>query len=300
MQPAVAPEVRAGLRRRYPRARRAPALARQVAPHRPRRRRHDRRRHLRHDRHRHRRRRAAARRRAGDRALVPAHRAHLRVRGTVLRGVRGHGADLGLGLHLRVRVAGRAGGLDHRLGPDRGVRGGEHRRGDRVVGVLPGAADPLRRLAPGLALDRLAIGPHGGGSDRRRGDRPDQSLPRFRHRHRAPSLRPPVHRQSARLHDRRAHHGDPDHRHPGVGQLEQRDGAAQDRHHPVLRGGGHHADQARALERPRPRRVRAQRVRRASAPGPPSSSSATSDSTPPVRPRRRPGTRPRTCRSGSS
>ena len=40
-------------------------------------------------------------------------------------------------------------------------------------------------------------------------------------------------------------------RHQGVGQLEQRHGAAEDRHHPVLLRGGHHADQARELEQPR-------------------------------------------------
>ncbi len=63
-----------------------------------------------------------------------------------------------LGVHLRLRLARRAGGVDHRVGPDRRVRGGKHRRGDRVVGLLPGAAHPLRARAPALAGDRLPIG----------------------------------------------------------------------------------------------------------------------------------------------
>ena len=59
-------------------------------------------------------------------------------------------------------------------------------------------------------------------------------------------VRLPVHRQPARVPHRRADHRDPGDRHPGERQLEQRDGAAQDRHHPVLLRGGRHADQAGA------------------------------------------------------
>ena len=47
-----------------------------------------------------------------------------------------------------------------------------------------------------------------------------------------------------------------------IGQLEQRDGAAQDRHHPVLLRGGRDADQAEQLERPGAGRLRPQRLRR--------------------------------------
>ena len=52
---------------------------------------------------------------------------------------------------------GRAGGLDHRLGPDHRVRGGQHRRGDRLVGLFPRAAEPLRHPASGLAGHRLSV-----------------------------------------------------------------------------------------------------------------------------------------------
>ena len=75
-------------------------------------------------------------------------------------------------------------------------------------------------------------------------------------------LRLPGHRQSAGLPHRRADHRDPGHRHPGIGQLEQRDGAAQDRHHPVLLRRRAHPDQAGPLERSRAGRLRAQRLRR--------------------------------------
>ena len=70
-----------------------------------------------------------------------------------------------------------------------------------------------------------------------------------------------VHRQPPRLRHRRAHHRHPGDRDPGIGHLQQRDGDPQARHHPVLRGGGRHADQAGALERSPARRLRAERVR---------------------------------------
>ncbi len=44
--------------------------------------------------------------------------------------------DLRQRLHLCLRHAGRAGGLDHRLGPDPGIRGGQHRRGRLLVGLF--------------------------------------------------------------------------------------------------------------------------------------------------------------------
>ena len=224
----------------------------------------------------------------GDRALVPAHRAHLRLRGALLRRVRGDGADLGLGVHLRLRLAGRAGGLDHRLGPDHRVRGGQHRRGDRVVGLLPRAAEPLRRLAA------------------RPGSRPTTARRTWRRR-RSPAARPTPTNQYLASASTTAPHlfglpfivnlpaflivalitvilviGIRE-----IGQLEQRDGAAQDRHHPVLLRGGRHADQAEQLEQPRHWAASRPTASRGSARARRSSSSATSASTPPPRPRRR-------------
>ena len=79
-------------------------------------------------------------RRAGARAVVRADRHRLRLRGALLRRVRGDGAGLRLGLHLRLRHARRAGRLDHRLGPDHRVRDRQRRGGDLLVGLLPGAA----------------------------------------------------------------------------------------------------------------------------------------------------------------
>ena len=62
-----------------------------------------------------------------------------------------------------------------------------------------------------------------------------ESVSRLGARHRAARLRLPVHRQPPRLPRRRPHHHGPRHRHPGVGELQQRDGDPQGRHHPVLR-----------------------------------------------------------------
>ena len=64
-------------------------------------------------------------------------RHHLHLRRALLRRVRLDGAGRRLGLHLRLRHAGRAVRLDHRLGPGARVRG---RLGDgrqRLVGLLP-------------------------------------------------------------------------------------------------------------------------------------------------------------------
>ena len=72
---------------------------------------------------------------------------------------------VGLGLHLRLRHARRAGRLDHRLGPDHRVRGRQRRGGDLLVGLLPGAAARLRHRLAGLAGHRL---PHGGAGGARR------------------------------------------------------------------------------------------------------------------------------------
>ena len=283
-------------------ARRTQALARQVASHGARRRRHDRRGHLRHHGHRDRGRRAPAGRGSRHRPLVPADRRHLRVRGPLLRRVRRDGPDLRVGLHLRLRLAGRAGGLDHRVGPDRRVRGGEHRRGDRLVGLLPRAALALRRGAAGVAGDRLSDPP----TWRRRRWPPARRMPR------RACISPPRLQTAPHVFGfpfianlpafcvvGRHHHG-PGHRHPGVGELQQRDGDSQGRHHPVLRRRRAHPASGRRTgptRRPAASRPTASpgsaRARR-------SSSSAISDSTPPPRRRRRPRTRRGTCRSGSS
>ena len=186
--------------------------------------------------------------------------AHLRLRGALLRRVRRHGADFRLGLHLRLRVARRAGGVDHRLGPDRRVRGRKHRRRHRMVGVFPGADVPLRCPHSRLARHGLPLGAHRRGGGRWRGHRRLQPVSRVGHRHRASALRVPLHRQSAGLLRGGDDHGDPGDRHQGVGRHQQRDGSAQDRDHPVLLRGGIHPDQADSLERSRHRGLRAQRI----------------------------------------
>jgi len=63
-------------------------------------------------------------RRAGADPVVRDHRGRLWVLGAVLRRDRGDGARVGQRLHLRLRRAGRAAGLDHRLGSDHRVRVG--------------------------------------------------------------------------------------------------------------------------------------------------------------------------------
>ncbi len=98
-------------------------------------------------------------------ALVRPHRRRLRVHRALLRRVRLDGADLRLGLHLRLRDPGRARRLDHRLGPDHRVRGRQRRRGHLLGQLLPhacsrgsGSAFPTgcapttgpRRRIPGL------------------------------------------------------------------------------------------------------------------------------------------------------
>ena len=138
------------------------------------------------------------------------------------------------------------------------------------IGVAIGWSGYFRELLShfGVALPAwlatdYPIGPHGGRGGRGRGDRCLESVSRLGGRHRTARLRVPVHRQSARLPRRRAHHVNARHRHPGVGELQQRDGAAQDRHHPVLRARvGITLIRPRKLEQPGHRRLRPQRVRR--------------------------------------
>ena len=114
--------------------------------------------------------------------------------------------------------------------------------------------EPFRALAAGLARDRLPLGAHGrrGDRGRRHATRPTRTSPRRSTT--APHLfGVPVIANLPAFLVVAADHRAPGDRHPGVGQLEQRDGAAQDRHHPVLRRGRRHPDQAVQLERSRAR-----------------------------------------------
>ena len=61
-------------------------------------------------------------------------------------------------LRLLVRDAGRAGRLDHRLGPDPRVRGRQHRRGDCVERLFQLAPLGRGHRSPGLADARLSHG----------------------------------------------------------------------------------------------------------------------------------------------
>ena len=108
------------------------ARARAGHAHRARRRRHHRRRHLRADRP------GGARlRRSGPDAVVRHRRPRLRLRRAVLRRIRLDDSGGRQRLHVRLRHAGRAAGLDHRLGPDPRVRHGVEHRRLRLVEVLP-------------------------------------------------------------------------------------------------------------------------------------------------------------------
>ena len=85
-------------------------------------------RHLRHDRQRVGGGRRAPRRRAGADGVVRPHGRRLRLHGALLRRVRVDGARRGQRLHVRVRDAGRARRVDHRLGPAARVRHRQHGR----------------------------------------------------------------------------------------------------------------------------------------------------------------------------
>ena len=246
---------------------------------------------------------APSRRRPGHRPLLPAHRGRLRLRGALLRRVRRHGADLRLGLHLRLRLARRAGRLDHRLGPDRRVRGGQHRRGDRLVGILPRAAEPLRRLRcrPG-SRPTIRIGARW----RRRRWRPAPPTRRSQYLASALTTAPhlfgfPRHRQSPRLPDRRRSS-------PWCWSSASARSANSNNAMVILKIGiilffcavGAYAHPAGELDQPGHRRLRAQRLRR--------DQRRRGDHLLQLhrlrrdvarRPRRR-RTRPATCRSGSS
>ena len=148
----------------------AQARRRRARSDRARHRRRDRHRHLRHHRRGHRHRRARR-----DLLVHPGGR-HVRVLGALLR--RAGVVDPGLGqrVHVRLRDARRARGLDHRLGPDPRVRrvGG---RGGRRLGRQPQRVprQHVRLRAAGFDRDVARGRRHlqlAGGGDRARGDVP--------------------------------------------------------------------------------------------------------------------------------
>ncbi len=196
----------------------AEARAGSVQRHPPRHRRHHRRRHLCHHRHRRgRRRRSPGCRPVAD-DLLRHHGDRLRLHRPLLRRVRLDGADLRLGLHLFLRHPGRAGRLDHRLGPHHRVRRRQRRRGDQLGQLLPLAPRGLRHPRAALAGDRL---PHRRSTPRHRGERAS-------HLRRADRLQPP------RLPHRRRHHHRPGVGHPRVGGLQRHHGGDQDPRPPLL------------------------------------------------------------------
>ena len=83
----------------------------------------------------------------------------LRVRRPVLQRTGGHGPERRVRLRLCLRIHGRTGGVDHRMGPAAGIRGGG-RRGRRIVVVLPAIPAAWLRHRPAA---RLAAAPAEGG-----------------------------------------------------------------------------------------------------------------------------------------
>ena len=132
----------------------AAPLAGSLEPDRARHRLDHRHRHLRADRHR-----RVAERRPGARAVDDHLGGRLRVRGAVLRRVRGDGAGGGQRVHLRLRDGRRALRLDHRLGPDPRVRA-QRRRRSRSAG--PGYFVSLARDL-GITIPAALAAPPGAG-----------------------------------------------------------------------------------------------------------------------------------------
>ena len=168
-----------------------------VAAHRPGRRRHHRHRHLRA--HRRRRPRQDG---PGAHVLLRGRGARLHLRGPVLRRVRLHGAGGRIGLHLRLRHAGRAVRLDHRLGPHPRIRRGLHDRRPRLVQELPGhprrssgvhVPEGARATRPSTTTRRWAASCSPGSLLRPAGD-PDRHRRHHRARHRHPGERGLQHR----------------------------------------------------------------------------------------------------------
>ncbi len=124
--------------------RRTQARARRARPDDARNRRDRRRRNLRHDRRRRREIRRPRRHR-----FVRRLRLRLRDGGAVLRRVRRDDSDRGQRVLVLLRHDGRAGRLDHRMGPGARVRGGRGRRCGRMVGLLAGDSARLRNPSAG-------------------------------------------------------------------------------------------------------------------------------------------------------
>ena len=103
----------------------------------------------------HRGRRRQQRRPVGD-ARLHRGRARLRLRRPLLRRVRVDDPDRRQRVHLRVRDDGRAGRLDHRLGPDPRVRD-RRRHGRHRVERVPGQAAQLHRHPDPLRVVSLAV-----------------------------------------------------------------------------------------------------------------------------------------------
>ena len=162
----------------------AQARGRRARPHRARPRRDHRHRHLRDHR------RGDHDLRAVDRPLLRPRGRHVRLLRPRLRGARLGDPGLGQRVHVLLRDARRARGVDHRLGPDPRVRRLDRRR-RRRLGRLPqrAARHPVRLRAAGLdrqpARRRRRQGQHPGGVPRaRRGRRADDRRARVRpHEH---------------------------------------------------------------------------------------------------------------------
>ena len=143
----------------------------------------------------------------GHRLLVHPGGHRLRLRRPVLRRVRVDDPDRRLGLHLRLRHAGRVRRLDHRLGPDPRVPlRGLDRRG-RLVGLRGLVPQGPRHQHP-AAVHLRAVHPHG--AARRRAQRV-AAVHRGLVEHRRGAQR------AGDVH-RRADHDPAGHRHHGVGQ----------------------------------------------------------------------------------
>ena len=143
----VRAQARAAAGRGDRRGRRPEEGGRGGQPHRDGPRRHHRHRHLRDHR------RGDQPQRPGDRPELRAGRHHLRLQRAELLRAGVDDPGLGLGLHLLLRDARRAGGVDHRLGPDPGVRR-VGRRGGRRLGRIPAVAAGLAVRHQPAGLDR--------------------------------------------------------------------------------------------------------------------------------------------------
>ena len=98
------------------------------------------------------------RRRPGADPLVHPAGRRVRAGGALLRGAGGDDSAGRQRLRVFVRHARRAGGVDHRLGPDARVRRRQRRRRDLVGRLLQLAAARRRHRPAGVADDRLSHG----------------------------------------------------------------------------------------------------------------------------------------------